>query len=179
MPPQVGGWLPNNPEAQVGLLCWEKLPAAESRKLFAWLLLLLLFCIFFLFFFCHLTHQDQQTRMQQSLASHSMPWYPGPKFYVSGLFSLGTLPDAGLWGSRGMHVFKVLETGMPNCPPGKQTHFILSEAWGVGLSALRPLMLGAPFFLPLFCHLNTKASFLSSAGVDSNGGCWHAPCHRC
>lgn len=42
------GRLPNNPEAQASLLCWGKLPAAESLgELFAWLLLLPLFRIFF------------------------------------------------------------------------------------------------------------------------------------
>lgn len=77
------GWLPNNPEAQASLLRWRKLPAAGSTEL------LLGFCYrpcSEFSFTCRLSHQDQQTSRQGSLASLPVAWYPRPTFYVSRLF---------------------------------------------------------------------------------------------
>lgn len=63
---------------------------------------------------------------------------------------------------------------MPNCPPGKQNHFILSQAWCVSEAEHPVASAAGGTILLFFCHLNTRAAFLSSAGVDMAGWCWHS-----
>lgn len=103
------GWLPNNPEAQASLLCWGKLPAAESGELFAWLLLLLLFRIFF-----YLPLNSSRSTTNKQATKSCIP-FSGmvPRAYIFmylGCF-LRKPSRCRSMGVKGMHIFKVLETG--------------------------------------------------------------------
>lgn len=102
------GWIPNNPEAQASRLCWgkrSKQPAAEYQEL----LLGFSYCPCFL---CSLPppplYPSSSTSKQTTKSC--IPFSSiVPQAYILCIYvvSLGSFPDAGLWGSRGCTFLRV------------------------------------------------------------------------